>query len=71
VGSAALVGNGDDLFRGTAHYYARYRKGYAEELFDRLVAGFDLGQDTTILDLGCGTGQLALPFAEPPIADSR
>jgi len=33
-----MIDRGNDLIRGTAQYYARYRMGYTDELFDRLVA---------------------------------
>ena len=52
-----------DLFAGTAHYYARYRPGYPDAFFRHLVARFGLDGTGTLLDLGCGTGQLALPLA--------
>ena len=52
-----------DLFAGTAHYYARFRPGYPDAFFEHLVARFGLDGTGTLLDLGCGTGQLALPLA--------
>jgi cyclopropane fatty-acyl-phospholipid synthase-like methyltransferase len=46
-----------------ARYYHRYRHGYPSAVTDALVRAFKLtGQDITV-DLGCGTGQLALPMA--------
>jgi ubiquinone/menaquinone biosynthesis C-methylase UbiE len=51
------------LFAGTAAYYARYRPPYPAAVFERLTEGFGLGHGTTVLDLGCGTGQLALPLS--------
>lgn len=51
------------LFRGTAWYYARYRPGYPPELFRHLKRTFNLNGSGRLLDLGCGTGQLALPLA--------
>ncbi|MGH3871667.1 MAG: class I SAM-dependent methyltransferase [Pseudonocardiaceae bacterium] len=51
------------LFAGTAAYYARYRPPYPVELLDRLAVEFGLGPGTAVLDLGCGTGQLALPVS--------
>src|SRR5262245_3965122 len=51
------------LFEGTARYYARYRPPYPAELFASLSSDFGLGDGGTILDLGCGTGQLALPLS--------
>lgn len=51
------------LFDETARFYARYRPPYPAELLDGLVAEFGLGPGTDVLDLGCGTGQLALPLS--------
>lgn len=51
-------------FRGeVATYYARYRRGYPPEALDALVTAFGLGSADTVVDLGCGTGQLSLPLA--------
>lgn len=52
-----------DLFAGTAYYYARYRAPYPAELFDFLTGEFALDESGAALDLGCGTGQLALPLS--------
>ena len=52
-----------DLFAGTAHYYARFRPVYPDAFLRHLVARFGLDERGTLLDLGCGTGQLALPLA--------
>lgn len=52
-----------ELFTGTASYYRRFRSGYPGEVFDLLVERFELGVTTRVLDLGCGTGQLAIPLA--------
>ena len=46
-----------------AHFYQRYRGGYPAAVFDALVEAFALTVDDVVLDLGCGTGQLALPIA--------
>jgi SAM-dependent methyltransferase len=51
------------LFEGTAWHYARYRPGYPQPLFDDLVQRFGLDGSGRLLDLGCGTGQLAIPLA--------
>ena len=52
-----------DTFKGTAWYYARFREGYPEEFFELLRSKFSLSENDRILDLGCGTGQIAIPMA--------
>ena len=52
------------FFSGKAGYYARYRRGYPAGVFDAIIAGFDLTPSSEILDLGCGTGNVAIPLAE-------
>jgi SAM-dependent methyltransferase len=51
------------LFRGAAWYYARFRPGYAPGLIELLAARAGLGPRSRVLDLGTGTGQLAVPLA--------
>jgi SAM-dependent methyltransferase len=46
-----------------ASYYARYRRGYPPAVIDALVDALALTSADTIIDLGCGTGQLTLPLA--------
>ena len=52
-----------DLFRGTAEYYERFRPAYPPALFDDLRARAPLGADARVLDLACGTGQIAFDLA--------
>ena len=52
-----------DLFKGTAPYYARYRPGYPDAMIEHVVERFGLDGTGRLLDLGCGTGQLLIPFA--------
>ena len=54
---------GDDLFEGTAYWYARYRLPYAQELSPHLIQQFGLNTQSRVLDLGCGTGLMTFPLA--------
>ena len=53
-----------DLFAGTAEHYARYRPPYPAELLDSLrrEAGPGAG-DGLLVDLACGTGEIAIPLS--------
>ncbi|QRP44569.1 class I SAM-dependent methyltransferase [Amycolatopsis sp. FDAARGOS 1241] len=44
-------------------FYHRFRRGYPPAAFDAIAEAFALGEDDVVLDLGCGTGQLAVPMA--------
>ena len=46
-----------------ADFYHRYRHGYPAAALDALVGAFGLTGQDVVVDLGCGTGQLALPMA--------
>jgi ubiquinone/menaquinone biosynthesis C-methylase UbiE len=50
-------------FRGTVAYYQHYRLGYPDRLIMRLARLLGLKAGDTVLDLGCGTGMLAIGFA--------
>ncbi|HEX3789180.1 MAG TPA: class I SAM-dependent methyltransferase [Pseudonocardiaceae bacterium] len=51
-------------FRGeVVDFYHRYRRGYPPAVVDALVDRFALTTQDTVVDLGCGTGQLTLPLA--------
>jgi FkbM family methyltransferase len=52
-----------ELFKGTAWYYARYRSGYPASFFEHLIKSFDMDKTSRVLDLGTGTGQIAIPMA--------
>lgn len=49
----------DDLFRGTAEFYSRYRPAYPQSLFDDLLSR--AGEGGLLVDLACGTGEIAIP----------
>jgi len=51
------------LFAGTAEWYVRYRAGYPRQLIERLAVAAGLDGTGRLLDLGTGTGQLAVPLA--------
>lgn len=53
-----------DLYLGTAPFYDRYRPPYPAELFDGLRRRLPTSGQGRLLDLACGTGQIALPLAE-------
>lgn len=46
-----------------AEIYERYRHGYPAEILAAMVDAFALGLADVAVDLGCGTGQVALPLA--------
>ena len=49
-----------ELYSGTHEYYAKYRPAIPEEVIDVIVEHFDIKPTDRILDIGCGTGQVAL-----------
>jgi SAM-dependent methyltransferase len=46
-----------------ATYYAKFRRDYPPAVLDALQAASALTAQDVVLDLGCGTGQLAVPLA--------
>lgn len=55
---------GDDLFKGTAWYYSRYRPLYSAALIRFLRNKFSFDGIGYMLDLGCGDGRLSIRFAD-------
>jgi SAM-dependent methyltransferase len=51
-----------DLYRGSAGYYDRYRLPYPEAMLTDLVRRAGVSPGGRLLDLACGTGQLAFPL---------
>jgi SAM-dependent methyltransferase len=50
----------EDLFRGTAEFYSRYRPSYPQRLFADLLSR--AGAGGLLVDLACGTGEIAIPL---------
>jgi ubiquinone/menaquinone biosynthesis C-methylase UbiE len=53
---------GDHLFSGSADLYERFLPHYPAELFYHLLDHIERSSRGRLLDLGCGTGRLALPL---------
>jgi ubiquinone/menaquinone biosynthesis C-methylase UbiE len=53
-----------DLYQGTAAYYDRCRLPYPEAMTEDLIASTGVSGHGRLLDLACGTGQLAFPLRE-------
>ena len=64
-----------DLYRGSAAYYDRYRLPYPEAMLTDLIRRAEISGHGRLLDLACGTGQLAFPlrrwFSEVWAVDSE
>lgn len=54
---------GHEPFQSIAATYERYRLGYPQRLVERVAGLAGLKSGDAVLDLGCGTGMLAMGFA--------
>ncbi len=52
-----------DLYAGTASYYDRFRLPYTAALLDHLRGRVPLSRTSRVVDLACGTGQIAFALA--------
>lgn len=55
-------------FQSATAYYQRYRLAYPDRLIRRVADLLGLQPGDAVLDLGCGTGMLAIPFAQAGMA---
>ena len=55
---------GEDLFKGAATYYSKYRPMYPPMLIRYLVERFSLNGEQQVMDLGCGPGNLTIRLAD-------
>ena len=53
-----------ERFGSRVENYARFRPGYPDELIDHLLMLLDDAEDSTVADVGSGTGILTLPLLE-------
>ncbi len=53
----------DNLFTGTADYYARYRPTYPDQLLDDIRGLVGDDRPEYLVDWGCGTGEVAIPLS--------
>jgi SAM-dependent methyltransferase len=53
----------DGVFSGTVDYYVRYRPDFPQAFYDSVVESFGLDGSGTLVDLGTGSGHIALGLA--------
>ena len=52
------------IFHDAAWYYARFRRGYPKSFYKHITDIFKLNNESHALDLGTGTGQIAIPISK-------
>lgn len=63
-GVSDAIGFDPGLYRGTARYYDRFRVPYPRLMLDDLVDRAGVSGRGRLLDLACGTGQIAFALAD-------
>jgi len=58
-----MSGNERRPFDSTESYYAEYRPNYSPETIKHICKRFSLTNNSRVLDLGCGTGQITIPLS--------
>ncbi|MBL7045863.1 MAG: class I SAM-dependent methyltransferase [Parcubacteria group bacterium] len=53
----------ENIFKGTAWYYSRFRRPYTKKMFLDIAEYYGLDGKGRLLDLGCGTGEIAIPLS--------
>jgi len=51
-------------FDRSARYYDEIRPGYPEELIEDIITLSEIPENGRIIEIGCGSGQATLPFAQ-------
>ena len=52
-----------ESFDSVADSYDQYRLPYPQEVLDDVITSSDLHDGSSVLEIGCGTGQLSVPLA--------
>ena len=62
-GSNRATWDPKNVFAGTSRFYTRYRPGYPKKVIQTILESFKLNDKSRVIDLGCGTGQIAIMLA--------
>jgi protein-L-isoaspartate O-methyltransferase len=62
--SSSKPGRRRESFEEIADAYSLYRPTPPIEVVDAVIASSDLRQGSSVLEIGCGTGQLSVPLAK-------